>query len=328
LIPVKSLFRSALLRDLLWINEIRRAKAKPNQTKIDRERVARGELRMGKIVLAAKVTHVPSLMLSEHEGPLKGTRNGAIKSLRDIGRRARERGADTFVVFDTHWLSNFGYHVNANARHQGTYTSHEAPQMIQDLRYDLPGNPPLADLIAAQAKHAGLNVYAHHVPTLALEYGTIVPMHYMNADGALKVVSVASPLFTSVEESRILGEAVRKAIEQSNTNVALLASGSMSHTLLPNKRLGPEAWNTIANEFNRQVDLHVIDLWRQGRYREFVAMLPDYATKCHGEGGMADTIMLFAALGWDRYEGKAEQMCDYFASSGSGQVSVEFHLPN
>jgi 3,4-dihydroxyphenylacetate 2,3-dioxygenase len=55
-------------------------------------------------------------------------------------------------------------------------------------------------------------------------------------------------------------------------------------------------------------------------------MLPDYATKCNGEGGMADTVMLFAALGWYDYSGVAEQLCDYFPSSGSGQVNVEFHV--
>lgn len=41
---------------------------------------------------------------------------------------------------------------------------------------------------------------------------------------------------------------------------------------------------------------------------------------------MADTIMLFAALGWDQYRGAAEQRCAYFPSSGSGQVNVEFNV--
>jgi 3,4-dihydroxyphenylacetate 2,3-dioxygenase len=283
---------------------------------------------MGQIVLAAKVTHVPSLMLSEQpDSPLKGTRDDAIRSLRELGRRAKERGAETFVVFDTHWLSNFGYHINANAHHRGAFTSHEAPQMIQDLRYDFPGDPALATAIADAARTNSLNVHAHAVPSLGLEYGTIVPMHYMNDDGWAKVVSVASPLFTSVEESRLLGEATRRAIEASGRKVALLASGSLSHRLWPNRNLGPDAWTTIASEFNRQVDLRVLELWQQRRYREFTAMLPDYAVKCNGEGGMADTVMLFAALGWSEYDGEAEQLCDYFAASGSGQVSVEFHVP-
>ncbi|MBR0827300.1 3,4-dihydroxyphenylacetate 2,3-dioxygenase [Bradyrhizobium manausense] len=282
---------------------------------------------MGQLVLAAKVTHVPSLMLSEVPGsPLSAAREQAVSSLRELGRRARERGVTTFVVFDTHWLSNFGYHVNANARHRGSFTSHEAPHMIQDLRYDLPGDAALAKAIAGSAADADLNVIAHEVASLGLEYGTIVPMHYMNADGWAKVVSVASPLFTSLEESRILGAATRRAITASRERVAILASGSLSHRLWPNKKLGPEAWISVASEFNRQVDLRVLELWQSGRYREFLDMLPDYATKCNGEGGMADTIMLFAALGWYDYRGGAEQLCDYFPSSGSGQVNVEFHV--
>lgn len=282
---------------------------------------------MGQIVLAAKVTHVPSLMLSEVEGsPLKSVRAGAVGALRELGRRARERGVSTFVVFDTHWLSNFGYHINANPRHRGAFTSHEAPHMIQDLHYDLPGDTALAEAIAAEAVRTGLNVIAHKVSSLGLEYGTIVPMHYMNADGWAKVVSIASPLFTSLEESRTLGEAVRRAIAQSDERVAILASGSLSHRLWPNRNLGPEAWTSVSSEFNRQVDLRVLELWRERRYREFIDMLPDYATKCNGEGGMADTIMLFAALGWYDYNGAAEQLCDYFPSSGSGQVNVEFRV--
>ena len=282
---------------------------------------------MGEIVLAAKVTHVPSLMLSEAEGsPLKSARAGAVEALRELGRRARERRVSTFVVFDTHWLSNFGYHINANPRHRGAFTSHEAPHMIQDLRYDLPGDTALAEAIAREAGSTGLNVIAHKVESLGLEYGTIVPMHYMNPDGWARVVSIASPLFTSLEESRTLGEAVARAIATADERAAVLASGSLSHRLWPNKNLGPEAWTTVASEFNRQVDLRVLELWQQRRYREFIDMLPDYAIKCNGEGGMADTIMLFAALGWYDYHGNAEQLCDYFPSSGSGQVNVEFHV--
>jgi 3,4-dihydroxyphenylacetate 2,3-dioxygenase len=137
---------------------------------------------------------------------------------------------------------------------------------------------------------------------------------------------VAAPLFTSWEESRALGEAARRAINRSGERVAVLASGSLSHRLWPNKKLGPEAWTSVASEFNRQVDLRVLELWQQRRYRELIDMLPDHATKCNGEGGMADTIILFAALGWYDYRGASEQLCDYFPSSGSGQVNVEFHV--
>jgi 3,4-dihydroxyphenylacetate 2,3-dioxygenase len=281
---------------------------------------------MGKLVLAAKITHVPSILLSERDGPLKGRRAGALRSLREIGARARQRGADTFVVFDTHWFSNFGFHINANEQHRGVYTSHEAPQLIQNLQYDYPGNSALGVAMAAEAKKRGLDVIAHQVPTLALEYGTIVPMLYMNGDAKLKVVSAASPLFATMDEFRIFGEATRRAIEQSDNNVAVLASGSLSHQLVSNREVGDGQWDVVGSEFNRQMDLRVLELWKEGRYREFVRLLPEYARKCSGEALMADTGMLFGLLGWDTYRGRAEQLCDYFPSSGSGQVSVEFHV--
>ena len=174
---------------------------------------------MGQLVLAAKVSHVPSLMLSEVAGsPLKYAREGAVRALRELGRRARGRGVSTFVVFDTHWLSNFGYHINANPHHRGAFTSHEAPQMIQDLRYDLPGDTALAEAIAEGGRRRRARRHrASGLRASGLNTAAIVPMHYMNADGWAKVVSVATPLFTSLEESRILGEATRRAIARQVT---------------------------------------------------------------------------------------------------------------
>ena len=281
---------------------------------------------MGAVVLAAKITHVPSIVMSEPGGALEGRRAEALESLHEVGRRARAAGADAFLVFDTHWLSNFGCHMNANPRHRGLYTSHEAPHLIQDLAYDYPGAPELADAIAAEAAADGLEVMAHRVSSLPLEYGTIVPMRYMNQDGAAAVLPVAAPLFASVEENRLFGAAARRAIERSPLRVAVLASGSMSHKLVSNAQVGDGQWDRVGSEFNRQMDLRVLDLWRERRYGEFVRMLGDYSTKCNGEALMADTHMLFGLLGWDAFAGEAEELCPYFPSSGSGQVTVQFHL--
>ena len=72
--------------------------------------------------------------------------------------------------------------------------------MIQDLACEL--DPSLADLIAVEAAREDLKVHAHRVQSLALEYGSIVPMRYMNTDGVFKVLPVASPLFASIDENR------------------------------------------------------------------------------------------------------------------------------
>ena len=57
---------------------------------------------MGTVALAAKITHVPSMYLSELPGARHGTRQDAIDGHVEIGRRCRALGVDTIVVFDTH----------------------------------------------------------------------------------------------------------------------------------------------------------------------------------------------------------------------------------
>ena len=64
---------------------------------------------MGKLALAAKITHVPSMYLSELPGKNHGCRQGAIDGHKEISKRCREMGVDTIIVFDTHWLVNSAY---------------------------------------------------------------------------------------------------------------------------------------------------------------------------------------------------------------------------
>ncbi len=283
---------------------------------------------MGELVFAAKITHVPTLLLSQQDGPLKGCRQQAIDGHYEMGRRIRAAGADTVVVIDSHWMVNAGYHINAKDRFEGTYASNEFPQFIGRLDYDFPGNPELGDLIAAHASRKGAYTLSHQVEALELEYGTLVPMHFMNPDGDLKVVSVAGWCAAhSHESSRLVGEAIREAIEASDSRVALLASGSMSHQMWPTEIYADNNGTfTISKEFNKQVDLLVLDMWKRGDSATFLKMLPEYARYCHGEGDMHDTVMLFAALGWDRYAGHGEVIGEYFPSSGTGQVNVVFEV--
>ncbi len=281
---------------------------------------------MGRIALAAKVTHVPSMYLSELPGPHFGCRQAAIDGHEEIARRAAARGVDTFVVFDVHWLVNSGYHVNSNHAFKGVYTSHELPHFIKDMPYEYPGNPELGDAIADAANKRGIKTRSHKIDSLTLEYATLVPMRYMNSDRRFRVVSVAAWCnWHTFAESRAFGQAVRQGIEASASTAAVLASGSLSHRFHDNAD-AEAGIDTISREFYREVDLRVVTLWREGRYKEFLAMLPEYNATCVGEGHMHDTVMLFGLLGWDAYQGRCEIITDYFPSSGTGQINAEFHL--
>ncbi|MCB1395453.1 MAG: 3,4-dihydroxyphenylacetate 2,3-dioxygenase [Rhodobacteraceae bacterium] len=283
---------------------------------------------MGELVLAAKMTHVPTLQMSEQEGPIKGKRQAAIDGHLEIARRAKALGVDTVVICDTHWLVNAGFHINANEKFEGLLTSSEFPQFIRDLPYSHRGNPALGDAIAQRATELGVYTLSHHLDSLDLEYGTLVPMHFMAREHDMKVVSVAA--FCTVhdhDESRLVGQAIREAIEASDAcgKVLLVASGSLSHKIWSNKDYAPNNGTfTISSEFNRQVDLMVLEMWKRGDHATFLKILGDYARHCSGEGAMHDTAMLYGALGWDAYTGQCEVVTEYFPSSGTGQVNVLF----
>lgn len=280
---------------------------------------------MGTLALAAKITHVPSMYLSELDGPRKGFRQAAIDGHKEISRRCRELGVDTLVVFDTHWLVNANYHINCGPHFKGLYTSNELPHFIANMDYEFPGNPRLGKLLAESANALGVETMAHDATTLAPEYGTLVPMRYMNADQHFKVISVSS-LCTShyLHDSARLGWALRRAVEDHyDGTVAFLASGSLSHRFAQNGQ-APEFSTKIWSPFLETLDERVVRMWQDGDWLEFCGMLPEYAAKGHGEGFMHDTAMLLGALGWSDYDGQVEVLTPYFAASGTGQINALF----
>jgi 3,4-dihydroxyphenylacetate 2,3-dioxygenase len=280
---------------------------------------------MGKLALAAKITHVPSMYLSELDGPRKGTRQDAIDGHLEISRRCRALGVDTLVVFDTHWLVNANYHVNCAPHFKGTYTSNELPHFIANMPFESPGNPTLGRLLAQGANELGVETLAHDATTLQPEYGTLVPLRYMNDDRHFKVVSVSALCMAHyLNDSARLGWAMRRAVEDHyDGTVAFLASGSLSHRFAQNG-LAPEYGFKIWSPFLETLDRRVVDMWRNAEWPAFCEMLPEYAAKGHGEGFMHDTAMLLGALGWSAYDGRAEVVTPYFGASGTGQINAIF----
>jgi 3,4-dihydroxyphenylacetate 2,3-dioxygenase len=280
---------------------------------------------MGKLALVGKITHVPSMYLSELDGPRKGSRADAIDGHREISRRCRELGVDTIVVFDTHWLVNAGYHINCAPHFEGVYTSNELPHFISNLRYNIPGNPSLGKLLGQVCNEFGVETLAHDRTTLGPEYGTLVPMRYMNDDQHFKAISVSALCMVHyLNDSARLGWAMRKAVEDHyDGTVAFLASGSLSHRFAQNG-LAPEYGFKIWSPFLEAMDKEVVAMWQRGDWPAFCEMLPEYASKGHGEGFMHDTAMMLGALGWSEYTGRAEVVTPYFGASGTGQINALF----
>ena len=231
------------------------------------------------------------------------------------------------MVFDTHWLVNASYHINCAPHFKGTYTSNELPHFISNMAFESSGNPALGHLLAKVCNEHGVETLAHDATTLAPEYGTLVPLRYMNDDQHFKVVSVSALCQAHyLNDSARLGWAMRQAVEQHyDGTVAFLASGSLSHRFAQNG-LAPEFAFKVWSPFLEQLDRRVLEIWERGDWATFCDMLPEYASKGHGEGFMHDTAMLLGALGWKGYDAPAEIITPYFGASGTGQLNAVFPI--
>lgn len=278
---------------------------------------------MGQIVQAAKITHVPTIWMSHTMEKYSGIRQSAIDGYAGLRAEAIAAGVETFIVFDTHWITNQGFHLNAKPRHADTFTSNELPHMLAGLDYDYKGDTDLAEAIVAELESSDFRAIAQTDKNLGLEYGTLLPMHFINEGSIARVLPVAVNQFSSIAENLEWGAALARAIAKSDRKVAIYASGSLSHAFWPNDK-SVQGINAINGEFNRQMDLRVLDLWKRGEWGAFLEMLPEYSEKCAGECAMNDTALLFGALGGADYAGEITTHTPYFPSSGTGQVNISF----
>jgi 3,4-dihydroxyphenylacetate 2,3-dioxygenase len=125
-----------------------------------------------------------------------------------------------------------------------------------------------------------------------------VPLHFMSRAHQMKVVSIAAWCTVhSHDESRMVG----RGDPQGGRGVGQQGAAGRLRLPVAQDLAEPDyAANngtfTISSEFNRQVDLHVLDMWQRGDHATFLKMLPEYAQFCCGEGSMHDTAMLYGAL--------------------------------
>ena len=113
-----------------------------------------------------------------------------MEGYRRVKARFEARAVDTWVIFDTHWLTTTEHVVAGAVHHRGLYTSNELPRAIHELPFDHPGAPELAEAIRAVARERRIRVTNATTPTLPRHYPTINLVHHMHAGEKVRSVGV------------------------------------------------------------------------------------------------------------------------------------------
>jgi len=284
---------------------------------------------MGQIVGAAIVSHHPGLVQPKEIRVQRG--NGRDSDLVEGFERVRARidavKPDTFVLFDTHWLTTSLHLVAGAAHYKGTYTSDELPFSMTRFPYDHAGAPALAaevEKVAQEKKVAARNVVEE---TLPMHYPTLNVIHYLGRGE--KVLSVGTCQTARLKHFLQMGEVVGEAIRRSDARVVLLASGAMSHKFydLDHVPPNPRVWHpdNVSEPENGALDMEVLELWKQGQHDTVLDRFPELeAAKYEGRG--AHYAQMMGALGGRDCRARGTQLSEYENAAGTGNVHVWFDV--
>lgn len=285
---------------------------------------------MGEIVGAALVSHVPPIVMPEEDR--RAMNNGEDTTLfAGLHQLRADRldavGADTIVVFDTHWFTTIEFVVDAHTHRRGHYTSEELPRGMAGVAYDYPGDPELARAwAAASTDRDDMWVTAIDDPYLPVHYPTINLLPFLQGDErwmSAGICQTAEP-----EDFLLAGKLLATAIAGLDRRVVLLASGGLSHRFWPLKQFRDHEaadLHHIRTPEARAADEQVLAWMAAGDHASIIANVADYARHAP-EAFFGHYLMMAGAMGGASWTAEGTMFGRYESVSGTGQAHVWFDV--
>lgn len=237
-----------------------------------------------------------------------------------MGEDIRADKPDVMIVCSTHHVSTFNWIVSTVARHRNRCVAMEAPDMISGEAYDYKGDPELGLAIKAEIEAGGHPCVENATEHYTWDYGTWVPVHYMDPGGTIPIIIVPVVHAADLDESHKIGQAIDRACRKTGRRAVLVASSALAHHLVR----GPAEWPT---EERRAADREFIGLLLEGRIDAAWNGFEDYAALVVAEmGGRALATLLGGMAASQGKSFETAQFGPYAQSSGSGNVNISMKV--
>lgn len=288
---------------------------------------------MGEVVGAGLLAHVPTIMLSEETRRElnKGEDFTLVAALEDLRADVFEKvDYDTVVVLDSHWFTTVEFVVTAQDRRAGLFTSEELPRGMMRIPYDWLGDPELAWAMDEYSSGHSTWVTAIDDQYLPVFYATVNLWKYLGEGLDKRWISVSVAQTGVTEDFLRAGRALGQAIEASDRNVMLIASGAMSHTFWKLRELRDHEaadLSSIRTPEARAADEDRIEWLKEGNHAKVLETMDDFL-KYRPESMFAHYLMMLGAIGEESCTAPARQYGDYENSIGTGQVHLWCDRPD
>lgn len=243
---------------------------------------------------------------------------GLIAGSRELGGVLRAMKPDLFILNTAHWVSTFNWFVTAHEVHEGHCLAEEAPDLIPGVPYRRPGDPEFARALAGTILAAGIPCGVNDNPYYHWDYGTFVPLQYVDPEAKIPVVSLPTVLCADLAECREIGKLAHETAVKWGRRAVFISSCALAHKLIR----GPELW---PSEEHQALDRKLVALMEAGRLRELIEWSPTWSKSAVAEmGGRTISSMMGAMEALERSAGplRGKQIGPYCQSSGTGNATV------
>ncbi len=239
---------------------------------------------MSGIVFGCIVPH-PPLLVPEVGGGREMEVSRTLEAMRELTRRLAATRPQTVVLISPHGVMLYDSMGVATAETlRGTMRNWGARGSDHDFRND-------TDYVAAlrtEAGNAGIPLDSIGDRDYSLDHGVMVPIHFLveGMAGASLVPLTFSllPLSTHLD----FGRAVRRAAERLARRVAVVASGDLSHRLIPS---APAGYDPMGEVFDRKIT-EAVAAYDVRAIMDLDETLIDRAGEC----GLRSIVILLGAL--------------------------------
>ncbi|MDF2606066.1 MAG: hypothetical protein K0S34_256 [Bacillales bacterium] len=241
-----------------------------------------------------------------------------LNSCEEIAKRISDNKIDTVVIISPHGIIfQDAISILVDPILKGDFSNFGELNVSLTFENDL----VLAQTISMKAKEMDIqtalinNAYAKRIgQSSKLDHGALVPLYFLNKKHNFKIVHITYGMLSNIEHYKF-GMALKDAISESKSNVAVIASGDLSHRL---KKDGPYTYS----KYGKLFDENIIELLIKGDTNQLLN-LESFLVKEAGECGYRSLLILTGAMDGLKFTG---ELLSYEGPFGVGYGVIDFSI--
>ncbi len=149
------------------------------------------------------------------------------QGMEELSRRLEELKPDTIVLYSTQWFSVLGTSFQKRVHLEGVHIDENWYEW-GDLPFKFSSDVTLSEKFESAVAKVGIPTKGIDYEEFPIDTGTVVANRFLNPQGKIPLSLVSSWVYATPEKSQLLGQTMRKTIEESGKRVFVVASSLLS----------------------------------------------------------------------------------------------------